>query len=141
MAPLPTGIDIAASPMAEKVVADEEEKETQREKVMGSEEKAGYVRDGADSEKPSLKVGDDSTKRQLRPRHIQLIGIGGTIGTALYVQIGHGLINGGPGSLFLAFTIWYVGPRILHLETLETDSSTIINQWRTSGSKANAIVC
>lgn len=56
---------------------------------------------------PSIKTGD-STHRQLKPRHIQLIGIGGTIGTALYVQIGHGLINGGPGSLFLAFTIWYV---------------------------------
>jgi amino acid transporter len=48
----------------------------------------------------------DSTHRQLRPRHIQLIGIGGTIGTALYVQIGHGLLNGGPASLFMAFTIW-----------------------------------
>ncbi|PBP22082.1 putative general amino acid permease protein, partial [Diplocarpon rosae] len=48
----------------------------------------------------------DQTHRQLRPRHIQLIGIGGTIGTALYVQIGKGLLNGGPGSLFLAFTIW-----------------------------------
>ncbi|CZR60941.1 probable carnitine transport protein [Phialocephala subalpina] len=45
----------------------------------------------------------DSTHRQLRPRHIQLIGIGGTIGTALYV---HGLLNGGPASLFMAFTIW-----------------------------------
>lgn len=56
----------------------------------------------------SLKISYDSTHRQLRPRHIQLIGIGGTIGTALYVSIGHGLINGGPGSLFLAFTIWYV---------------------------------
>lgn len=56
----------------------------------------------------SIKQTHDSTHRQLRPRHIQLIGIGGTIGTALYVQIGHGLINGGPGSLFLAFTIWYV---------------------------------
>ena len=33
-------------------------------------------------------------------------GIGGTIGTALYVQIGKGILNGGPGSLFLAFTIW-----------------------------------
>ncbi len=33
-------------------------------------------------------------------------GIGGTIGTALYVQIGHGLLNGGPGSLFIAFTVW-----------------------------------
>ncbi|KAF2638091.1 hypothetical protein P280DRAFT_471753 [Massarina eburnea CBS 473.64] len=48
----------------------------------------------------------DSTHRKLKPRHIQLIGIGGTIGTALYVQIGKGLMNGGPGSLFLAFTIW-----------------------------------
>jgi amino acid transporter len=60
-------------------------------------------------EDSSVKLSYDSTHRQLRPRHIQLIGIGGTIGTALYVQIGHGLINGGPASLFLAFTIWYVG--------------------------------
>ena len=48
----------------------------------------------------------DSTHRTLKPRHIQLIGIGGTIGTALYVQIGQGLLHGGPGSLFLAFTFW-----------------------------------
>ncbi|KAF2725224.1 amino acid transporter [Polychaeton citri CBS 116435] len=48
----------------------------------------------------------DTTHRKLKPRHIQLIGIGGTIGTALYVQIGRGLLNGGPGSLFVAFTIW-----------------------------------
>ncbi|EME88492.1 uncharacterized protein MYCFIDRAFT_54490 [Pseudocercospora fijiensis CIRAD86] len=48
----------------------------------------------------------DDTHRRLKPRHIQLIGIGGTIGTALYVQIGRGLLNGGPGSLFIAFTFW-----------------------------------
>ena len=59
----------------------------------------------SDSES-QLKPLFDSTHRKLKPRHIQLIGIGGTIGTALYVQIGHGLINGGPGSLFLAFTLW-----------------------------------
>lgn len=53
-----------------------------------------------------VEVSFDSTHRKLKPRHIQLIGIGGTIGTALYVQIGRGLLNGGPGSLFLAFTIW-----------------------------------
>jgi amino acid permease len=57
----------------------------------------------------------DFTHRQLRSRHIQLIGIGGTIGTALYVQIGHGLLNGGPASLFMAFTIWYVFRRVLTL--------------------------
>ncbi|KAI9857439.1 MAG: hypothetical protein M1824_004847 [Vezdaea acicularis] len=39
----------------------------------------------------------DYTHRRLKPRHIQLIGIGGTIGTALFVAIGQGLINGGPG--------------------------------------------
>ncbi|KAF4615234.1 hypothetical protein D9613_002639 [Agrocybe pediades] len=48
----------------------------------------------------------DRTRRNLKNRHIQLIGIGGTIGTALFVQIGSGLTKGGPGSLFLAFTIW-----------------------------------
>ncbi|PHH92827.1 hypothetical protein CDD83_4736 [Cordyceps sp. RAO-2017] len=48
----------------------------------------------------------DATHRMLKARHVQLIGIGGTIGTALYVQIGKGLLNGGPGSLFLAFAIW-----------------------------------
>lgn len=36
-------------------------------------------------------------------------GIGGTIGTALFVSIGRGVLNGGPGSLFIAFTLWY-GP-------------------------------
>ncbi|KAK7408343.1 general amino acid permease agp2 [Neonectria punicea] len=54
----------------------------------------------------SQSPGKDSTHRKLKARHIQLIGIGGTIGTALYVQIGKGLLNGGPASLFIAFTIW-----------------------------------
>ncbi|KAI1774364.1 amino acid permease/ SLC12A domain-containing protein [Hypoxylon cercidicola] len=48
----------------------------------------------------------DQTHRRLKPRHIQLIGIGGTIGTALYVQIGRSLLEGGPGSLFIAFSLW-----------------------------------
>ncbi|KAJ8095985.1 general amino acid permease agp2 [Marasmius tenuissimus] len=49
---------------------------------------------------------NDNTKRKLKSRHIQLIGIGGTIGTALFVQIGSALTKGGPASLFLGFTIW-----------------------------------
>jgi hypothetical protein len=56
----------------------------------------------------SVRELNDQTHRKLKSRHIQLIGIGGTIGTALYVQIGRGLMNGGPVSLFLAFTLWYV---------------------------------
>ncbi|KAL2845388.1 general amino acid permease AGP2 [Aspergillus pseudodeflectus] len=62
------------------------------------------------NEESSIEEGSkpthDHTHRKLKPRHVQLIGIGGTIGTALYVQIGRGLANGGPASLFLAFTIW-----------------------------------
>ncbi|KAF1930996.1 uncharacterized protein M421DRAFT_363959 [Didymella exigua CBS 183.55] len=54
----------------------------------------------------SVRVVHDNTHRKLKSRHIQLIGIGGTIGTALYVQIGRGLMNGGPASLFIAFSLW-----------------------------------
>ncbi|OAL50376.1 hypothetical protein IQ07DRAFT_509375 [Pyrenochaeta sp. DS3sAY3a] len=54
----------------------------------------------------SVREVADQTHRKLKSRHIQLIGIGGTIGTALYVQIGRGLMNGGPGALFLAFSLW-----------------------------------
>lgn len=54
----------------------------------------------------SSPVIGDHTERRLKARHIQLIGIGGTIGTALYVQIGRGLLDGGPASLFLAFSLW-----------------------------------
>ncbi len=68
--------------------------------------KANYGLAEAPRYDESIKIGYDSTHRKLKPRHIQLIGIGGTIGTALYVQIGRGLLNGGPGSLFMAFTIW-----------------------------------
>ncbi|KAI4725134.1 amino acid permease [Aureobasidium sp. EXF-10728] len=53
----------------------------------------------------SISLAKDGTHRRLKSRHIQLIGIGGTIGTALFVSIGNGLLNGGPGSLFLAFSI------------------------------------
>jgi amino acid transporter len=78
----------------------------EKQETSGAE-KPAYSND-VESSAVSIKTAHDSTHRKLKPRHIQLIGIGGTIGTALYVQIGRGLMNGGPASLFLAFTIWYV---------------------------------
>ncbi|RAH41498.1 putative general amino acid permease (Agp2) [Aspergillus brunneoviolaceus CBS 621.78] len=69
-------------------------------------EKGGVVNGSEESAVCSNTFASDHTHRKLKPRHIQLIGIGGTIGTALYVQIGKGLMHGGPGSLFLAFLIW-----------------------------------
>lgn len=48
----------------------------------------------------------DSLQRHLNNRQIQLIAIGGSIGTALFVSIGSGLAHGGPGSLFIAYALY-----------------------------------
>lgn len=48
----------------------------------------------------------DGLQRRLSNRQIQWIAIGGSIGTALFVSIGWGLVEGGPGSLFIAFTVY-----------------------------------
>lgn len=100
-----TAHDVGHSSPASEYITNSQNKEYQEyEKNLHEETKI----ESSGSDTGSIKITYDSTHRQLRPRHIQLIGIGGTIGTALYVQIGRGLLNGGPGSLFLAFTIWYV---------------------------------
>ena len=46
------------------------------------------------------------TKRGLHPRHVQLMAIGGSIGTGLFVGIGRTLSASGPLSLFLAYCFW-----------------------------------
>lgn len=48
----------------------------------------------------------DHLQRRLGNRQIQLIAIGGSIGTALFVSVGSALRHGGPGSLILAYTIY-----------------------------------
>jgi len=48
----------------------------------------------------------DQLQRHLGNRQIQLIAIGGSIGTATFVSITSGFVKGGPGSLFLAYTIY-----------------------------------
>lgn len=55
-----------------------------------------------------LKGNADQLQRHLGNRQIQLIAVGGTIGTALFVSIGGGLMQGGPGSLFIAFTLYSI---------------------------------
>jgi len=45
----------------------------------------------------------DQLQRHLINRQIQLIAIGGSIGTALFVSIGSGLYNGGAANLLLAY--------------------------------------
>lgn len=85
------------------------ESSERRRKGFGISKDTGIVDDPEDSvDGGSIEPVSDHTHRKLKPRHIQLIGIGGTIGTALYVQIGEGLLHGGPASLFIAFTLWLV---------------------------------
>src|SRR5690554_4529046 len=60
-----------------------------------STEKKNADGDLADLDAESLPPSYDNTHRRLKARHIQLIGIGGTIGTALFVQIGKSLIKVG----------------------------------------------
>jgi amino acid transporter len=48
----------------------------------------------------------DQLQRHLGNRQVQLIAIGGSIGTATFVSIANGLVKGGPGSLFLAYTLY-----------------------------------
>ena len=45
-------------------------------------------------------------QRRLGNRQVQLLAIGGSIGTALFVSIGNGLAAGGPGSLLVAFSLY-----------------------------------
>ena len=73
--------------------------------------------DNSDNEKvPAYDVAEDDTgiitenvddlKRRLSGRQMQMITIGGSIGTALFVSIGSGLTEGGPGSLLIAFALY-----------------------------------
>lgn len=52
------------------------------------------------------KQRNDHTERMLKARHVQLLGIGGVIGTVTFVAIGKTLMVSGPASLLIAFTFW-----------------------------------
>jgi amino acid transporter len=47
-------------------------------------------------------------QRQLNNRQIQLIAIGGSIGTAIFVSIGSPLATAGPGNLLLGYTTYCI---------------------------------
>lgn len=46
------------------------------------------------------------TQRGLSPRHVQLMAIGGSIGTGLFIGIGGVLSKAGPLSVFLGYLVW-----------------------------------
>ncbi|KAH0267372.1 AAT family amino acid transporter, partial [Aureobasidium melanogenum] len=49
-----------------------------------------------------------STRRVMRPRHIQMMAISGAIGTGLFIGSGAALARAGPGGLFLGYSIYAI---------------------------------
>lgn len=71
-----------------------------------SDEKAVPAYDDVAISEDGIVENVDDLKRRLTGRQIQMITIGGSIGTALFVSIGSGLVQGGPGSLLIAFVLY-----------------------------------
>ncbi|KAK7415653.1 histidine permease [Neonectria magnoliae] len=69
---------------------------------------AARVHNGAhyyDLHLANLETANSGLARKLKGRHLQMIAIGGSIGTGLFVASGKALATGGPASLLLAFSI------------------------------------
>lgn len=58
-----------------------------------------------DVEAAAAATAQSPLARKLKGRHLQMIAIGGSIGTGLFVGSGTALAQGGPASLLIAFTI------------------------------------
>lgn len=73
-------------------------------RTRGESISAGKISDGIQADHAGES--GDGLKRHLGNRQIQLIAIGGSIGTATFVSISNGLRAGGPGSLFIAYVLY-----------------------------------
>ncbi|KAL7266644.1 histidine permease [Rhizina undulata] len=70
--------------------------------------KAAAASSGAghyDVEQAAINIAESPLARKLKGRHLQMIAIGGSIGTGLFVGSGAALSTGGPASLLIAFAL------------------------------------
>lgn len=58
-----------------------------------------------DVESAAANTADTGLQRKLKGRHLQMIAIGGSIGTGLFVGSGEVLANGGPAAVLIAYAI------------------------------------
>lgn len=65
----------------------------------------GDHRRSFDAEAAAHATASSPLLRRLKGRHLQMIAIGGSIGTGLFVGTGRALAHGGPGSIFVAYCL------------------------------------
>lgn len=58
-----------------------------------------------DVERANIRASNSQLSRSLKSRHLQMIAIGGSIGTGLFVGLGSALSTGGPGGIIIAWTV------------------------------------
>jgi AAT family amino acid transporter len=72
---------------------------------MASKDPEKAPQDVATSPDPSHIINEDRLRRALSARQVQMIAIGGTIGTGLFLGTGKALATGGPASLLICYSI------------------------------------
>lgn len=92
-------------PKSMSISADMEKGSAVKAPSDGSSLDAGVVEHRENSDDSLTSHGRPQLKRSLGNRQIQLIAIGGSIGTATFVTIGAGLAQAGPAGLLLAYMV------------------------------------
>lgn len=88
--------------------------------VISQREENKFTRWGVNAQsfqRRSSENGVTSLNQTMKPRHLHMIAIGGSIGAGFFVGSGSALNNGGPGALLIDFLI--MGAMIFNVGMLE----------------------
>ncbi|QRG39641.1 hypothetical protein FDK38_004090 [Candidozyma auris] len=105
-------VDIVASPYAASAVSEESttEKRDLFTRFVDSfrrfdESELDLDPNLSEIEKAAIITAQSPLSRSLKSRHLQMIAIGGAIGTGLFIGSGKVLANGGPASVLIAYAL------------------------------------